>query len=111
MFKYLKMSKMNEDGTEHVCAKVGPFALDEDGLGQGKIITLTNNHANNTYEIVEGRLVRGRTHFIRVIEKGKEDTKTVDEFKCWLIRNNYCDKDFLREMENSYKESYEKYYK
>jgi hypothetical protein len=110
MFKYLKMNKINKNGVERVSACVNPFRLDKNGLGYGKKITLTNNYVKNTYEIKECKLVHGCSYFVRTIEKGKEDTKTVHEFKKWLIDNNYSDKDFINAMENVYKDTYEKYY-
>lgn len=110
MFKYLEMSKINKAGTEHVSATVDPFNLDEDGLGYGKTIVLTNNHSKNTYEIKENRLIHGSSSFLRIIEKGKDETMGVEEFKRWLIDNGYSDKEFINAMKSTYRDAYEKYY-
>lgn len=111
MFKYLKMNRINKAGTEHISATVDPFRLDENGLGYGKTIVLTNNHDKNTYEIVENRLTHGSSCFVRIIEKGKDETMGTEEFKRWLMDNGYSDEDFINAMKNTYRDAYEKYYR
>lgn len=110
MFEYLKMNKINKTGVEHVSATVNLFKLDEDGLGHGTTIVLTNNHAKNTYQIDENRLMRGSSSFVRIIERGKDETMGVEEFKKWLINNGYSDREFINVMKGTYRDAYEKYY-
>lgn len=111
MFEYLKASKVGKDGIEHVCASVNPFRIDDSGLGYGKTIVLINNYVKNTYEIQEHKLIHGCGQFVCSIEKGKEETKTVNEFRKWLLDNEYSDEDFINAMKDNYKDAYEKYYK
>lgn len=96
MFEYLEMSNISrKTGIESVHAKVDPYGIDEYGLCYGKAIALNNNHIKNTYEIMECRMEHGCNCFVRFIESGKDETKTINEFKKWLIDNDYSDKDLI----------------
>ncbi|MGN9161244.1 hypothetical protein [Clostridium sulfidigenes] len=111
MFEYIKASNIGKDGIEYIGATVNPYWLDDYGLGNGKLIVLTNNHIKNTYEIEEFRHVHGCPQFVNSIKKGKDEIKTVGEFKMWLINNGYSDEDFIKGIKEVYPDTYEKYYK
>jgi hypothetical protein len=111
VFEYLEASSIDKNGIETICAKVNPYRIDENGLGNGKVIVMVNNYAKGTFEIEENRHVYGWGQFIRSIKKGKEETKTVSEFREWLINNGYSDEDFINAMKATYPDTYEKYYK
>lgn len=111
MFEYLKASSIGKDGIEYITASVSPYKIDKDGMGNGKTISLINNHIKNTYEIHENKHVHGFNYFVRSIEKGKDEIKTVGEFKTWLHNKGYSDENFINEMQRVYPDTYEKYYK
>lgn len=96
MFECLEASKIDEDGIERVWATVDPYRTDELELGYGRQILLENNYAKNTYEIQEFKLIRGGNNYAGILEKGKEETKTVDEFKAWLLEKGYKDEEYCK---------------
>ncbi|GEM_PF-3329307 len=111
MFEYLEASKIGKDGIEYISANVNPYRIDERGLGNGKHIVLLNNHMKNTYAIEEHRHMHGFNYYVRSIESGKDETKTISEFKRWLVDKGYSDANFIDEMKRAYPDTYEKYYK
>lgn len=111
MFEYLKPSYIGKDGIEYMSATVNPYRFDEDGRGSGKNIVLVNNHIKGTYTIEENKHVNGFNYLVRTIEKGNDETITIDEFKIWLIDKGYSDEEFTDGMKKHYPDAYEKYYK
>lgn len=111
MFEYLKASEVGKDGIEYISANVNPYWFDADGLGNGKSIVMVNNHIKNIYEIEELNHSHGCPQFIRTIEKGKDETKTVGEFKTWILNKGYFDENYIGAMKEVYPDVYEKYYK
>lgn len=111
MFEYINASTVGKDGIERITAKVNPCRFDNDGLINGKVLLLTNNYIKNNYKIEEFRYVHGCSQFVKSIIKSKDETKTVNEFKTWLLDNEYSDEDFIKEMKRVYPDTYEKYYK
>lgn len=94
MFEYLKANRIDGNGVKRVWATVDPFYVNK--FGNGKQICLENNYAKDLYEIQEFNLIHGSNHYVGVLERGKEETKTVNEFKAWLLGNGYTDDDYCR---------------
>lgn len=85
MFEWLKMN-MWKDGTEH-CTAHEIFYIDSDEIGRGTSYHLINNHVKNEWVIEKW----SNNVYLGVIDKGKEETLCLDEFKKWLGGHSITD--------------------
>ena len=84
MFDYVKMSSVNEDGIEQ-CFAWGDYTEDIHGMACGVSYVLKNDYKNNSFKIEKIKHIAGYVRDFEVIEKGKEETLTIEEFKNWLV--------------------------
>lgn len=84
-FEYVKLNMWNTG--EEVATAYATFDIDNRGIWVGRKYVLTNNHVKNSWEIH----LWSENSYIKFIERGKEETLSLGEFKEWLSDRNVPD--------------------